>query len=1014
MAAPVPQNHYISVFGRTTGMNGENFDPIEFEGNGIAVLTPSKCTITETLNGGYSLTLTHPTDSDNVWKTLYPLNFIKAQGQIFRIQSAETSYDGSSSGNVTIYAEHVTYMMNDAWIFHGSLVCGEWMGELIDKSNAESRPNGDTSWGGAEKRFPNFRYTIGSEMSIPSAYKTETIEGYLNKQYVHDIGEGKTRYQVMMEFIQKFGGELYRDNFYFSIYNRMEHSLGGEGKIDAFDIRLGENMLGIKRKVDISNFCSYFQGYSEDSGIATISYGDMSGFMNNIVREKHYSNITDFGILEHETASYFNYHMNPEFTYTLKLKDLRQNPNFRMLSGVRFKVGDIGRIVDERLGLSNNLRLEITQTKANGITGEVEEITLKSISAFEWNYGSVKLPEFPDIPEPQIDKTKIAVIRLDENMQETSEITYYGWLGSAIAYMSANTDKNYSVVIGSQISEYTVPGKVVTGFSWMENLIKITIPAEKITSISAQAFGYCKNLRQVTFTKGQNMILKNIWADAFEHCESLRSIDIPDSVEEFKTRVMPDHGSTATSAAFYCCYNLETVHLSENLKSVPRHAFQNCRALKNINIPDSVTSIGDYAFEDCEALKYVKIGENVSTISQYAFNSCSALENVDFNENLQGLGFYAFANCTSLKNVTLPDSIVNFSQSPFGSQFYGCTSLKKIKLPANMPVIPYCMFYGCENLTSVVMPENPSKIEDKAFSGCASLPEMPIPSSVNEIGKSAFEGCSSIAVMTVPENVGTIGSSAFSGCTSLRLIEVANAKYGLASDPWGAPNFISTESADRIIERGEPLPKDKQIVTWSGSGGISDLDEKVLLKELNADGTVKKYNTVKSTGYLKGFLQENPDKLYAVDIGALCIGKEGSPTYATITAESFSGLTNLKNLSIPSTFTTIEENAFSGCTELDYLEIVKPKGAISGEPWGAPAGTVIYYAAELITENGDTLTARDFLTVRTTGNNSEFNTGLSGILRPDAVPEEPVEKTLYILNENNTFSLKLGTKELSL
>ena len=614
----------------------------------------------------------------------------------------------------------------------------------------------------------------------------------------------------------------------------------------------------------------------------------------------------------------------------------------------------------------------------------------------------------------QYDETKIAVILLDENMQETSEIAYYGWLDSAIAYMSANTDKNYSVVIGNQISEYAVPGKVVTGFSWLGNLIKITIPAEKITDISAQAFGYCKNLRQVTFTKGPNMILKNIWADAFEHCESLQSIDIPDSVEEFKTRVMPDHGSTATSAAFYCCYNLETVRLSENLKSVPRHAFKNCRALKSITIPDSVTSIGDFAFEDCEALKYVKIGENVTSISQYAFSQCFALESVDFNEKLETLGFLAFGYCRSLKNVTLPDSIVNVSQYPYGSQFSGCTSLKKIKLPANMPVIPYCMFYGCESLTSVVMPENPSKIEDKAFSGCASLPEMPIPSSVNEIGKSAFEGCSSIAVMTVPENVRTIGGSAFSLCTSLRVLEVANAKYGLSSDPWGAPNFISTESADRLVERGESLPKDKQIVMWSGSGGISDLDGKVLLKELNADGSLNRYDTVKKASDVKSFLQDNPDTLFAVDIGKLCTGSEIAWDYATITADAFSGLTNLKNLSIPSTFTTIEENAFSGCTELDYLEIVKPKGAISGEPWGAPAGTVIYYAAELTTESGDTLVAKDFLTVRTTGNNPEFNTGLSGLLRTESDPESPTEKTLYILNENNTFSLKLGTKELSL
>lgn len=386
MPTPVPQNQYISVFHRTTGMSGETFDPVEFEGNGIAILNPTKCIIKEELNGGYNLTLVHPTDSNDCWKTLYPLNFIKAQGQLFRIQSVETSYDGSASGNVNVYAEHVTYMMNDAWISHGSNIYGSWVYGLLTTAKDASIPNGYTPHGNIDIRFPNFAYD--SDVEIPNSYKTEGF-------YYHDIGEGKTRYQVMMEAIQKFGGELYRDNFYFSVKNRMENSIGGTGQLDAFDIRLGENMLGIKRKVDISNFCSYFSGYTDNGDTKGLSYGDMTGFMNNIIREKHYPDITDFGILEHEVGSYFAYYMQPEFTYTLKLKDLRRNPDFRMLSGVRFKVGDIGRIVDERLELNNNLRLEIVKTETNGITGEIENITLKSTSAFYWNYGNVKKPDFP-------------------------------------------------------------------------------------------------------------------------------------------------------------------------------------------------------------------------------------------------------------------------------------------------------------------------------------------------------------------------------------------------------------------------------------------------------------------------------------------------------------------------------------------------------------------------------------------------------------------------------------------
>ena len=624
MAEPVSQNQYISVFGRTTGMNGDNFDPIEFEGNGIAVLNPSKCTIIETLNGGYNLTLTHPTDSDNAWKTLYPLNFIKSQGQIFRIQSVETSYDGSSSGNVSVYAEHATYMMNDAWIPHGSIVHGEGMEYFLYSARAASRPNGEDGFGSSDKRFPNFTYS--ANISFPDEYKTVQLDDFLNLQYVHDIGEGKTRYQVIMEAIQKFGGELYRDNFYFSIYKRMENSLGGDGKLDAFDIRLGENMLGIKRKVDISNFCSYFQGYLDDGDFLGFSYGDMDGFMNNIIREKHYSG-DNHRTLSHEIHTYWSQHMSPEFTYTLKLKDLRQNPDFKLLSGVRFKVGDIGRIVDERLGLSNNLRLEITQTKTNGITGEVEEITLKSISAFEWDYGSVKLPEFPDIPEPpeppqpEYDETKISVIRLDENMQETDDIYYASSLQNANDFMN-NKSNFYNVYIGDQCGVASIPDST---FDYRKNMVKIKLP------------------------KALTLIGKT----AFNGCEALVSINIPDTVT-----AIGEH-------TFYKC-SFTSIVLPEGLTEISKNLFLSTK-LTSIKIPDTVTAIYEYAFQSCTDLQSVVFSKNLKYILTGAFWNCPKLTKIEIPSTISRIVNTAFNNCPNITEIVIDKPENSISGAPWGA-----------------------------------------------------------------------------------------------------------------------------------------------------------------------------------------------------------------------------------------------------------------------------------------------------------------------------------------------------------
>lgn len=662
MAEPVSQNQYISVFGRTTGMNGDNFDPIEFEGNGIAVLTPSKCTITETLNGGYSLTLTHPTDSDNVWKTLYPLNFIKSQGQLFRIQSIETSYDGSASGIVSAYAEHVTYMMNDAWITHVCDVYGSWMGGLLDKAKEHSRPNGYSDFGTNEKRFPNFTYS--TDVEFPASYKTD---GY----YHHDIGDGKTRYQVMMEAIQKFGGELYRNNFYFSIKNRMENSLGGDGKLDAFDIRLGENMLGIKRKTDISNFCSYFSGYTDNGLAKWLSYADMSGLMNNIVREKHYPDITDFGILEHETASYFAYHMQPEFTYTLKLKDLRRNPDFKMLSGVRFKVGDIGRIVDERLGLSNNLRLEITQTKTNGITGEIEEITLKSISEFNWNYGSVKLPEFPDIPEPpeppqpqiEYDETKINVVKYDENMQLMPEsIEYYDELWEAGDAVNHNWDetiespRNCHIHIGNRSS--CVP-TITDDLYYTSYLVSIDIP-EGVTSFPEVFLGVT-DVRSVLIPSTVTAI-----GDGFcEKCEYLQSITVAVGNTSYSSENGALFNANKTVLIRYASGNDRTSYTVPNgVTEIAHSAFYGAQYLESLTLPTGLTTIGYEAFVNCW-LTTLTIPEGVQRLPEYL---CNHIDVINIPSTCTYIDSSAFAYCGDPITININRPKDSIKGSPWGAR----------------------------------------------------------------------------------------------------------------------------------------------------------------------------------------------------------------------------------------------------------------------------------------------------------------------------------------------------------
>ncbi len=78
--------------------------------------------------------------------------------------------------------------------------------------------------------------------------------------------------------------------------------------------------------------------------------------------------------------------------------------------------------------------------------------------------------------------------------------------------------------------------------------------------------------------------------------------------------------------AFSECF-CEEVSLSEGLKVIDRDAFAECITLKSINIPESVERINSHAFYHT-ALSSVTLPKNVSYLSQYAFGRCSDLMDI--------------------------------------------------------------------------------------------------------------------------------------------------------------------------------------------------------------------------------------------------------------------------------------------------------------------------------------------------------------------------------------------------
>lgn len=109
----------------------------------------------------------------------------------------------------------------------------------------------------------------------------------------------------------------------------------------------------------------------------------------------------------------------------------------------------------------------------------------------------------------------------------------------------------------------------------------------------------------------------NIGDSAFEYCNSLHYVTIPNSVQNI-----------GSCAFFYV-------------------------QMANLTIPDSVRTIGNGAFSDCGSLINVTIGSSVTSIGATAFSNCYVLENVIIPDSVIDIGNIAFSECNSLTSVTI-------------------------------------------------------------------------------------------------------------------------------------------------------------------------------------------------------------------------------------------------------------------------------------------------------------------------------------------------------------------------
>lgn len=379
---PVKQREYITVYDMLS------VKP-DFLTNGLAILEPTSASIHEIINGEYSLTLTHPIDANGKWQYIRESNIIKCQGQLFTIKRVQWNHTSETAGTVTAYCEHIFYQLNDLWIY----------------GSEHRNPERYAYCKSAMNRIMSIYVSLDEGTMYRFAYDWSSNWEWVNSPWTMIIdGAGQTPVEKLIGnggIIDEKGGELYRDNFHFSINERME---GAED--NAFDLRFGANMCSMTRTIDTSTLALHLRLEDEETNSwVAVSYDGGSfplfQFPHNVPRSYTVRYEKDFydqyfwenlygGDEEGAYGSLFSRMFEdifalwkkmcaPIICYDVQVADLKEI--YPELSNhYKYKVGNSGTIYDELLG--GKVTLKITETETDGITGEVTRVVFGSKNSF--------------------------------------------------------------------------------------------------------------------------------------------------------------------------------------------------------------------------------------------------------------------------------------------------------------------------------------------------------------------------------------------------------------------------------------------------------------------------------------------------------------------------------------------------------------------------------------------------------------------------------------------------------
>lgn len=309
---------------------------------------------------------------------------------------------------------------------------------------------------------------------------------------------------------------------------------------------------------------------------------------------------------------------------------------------------------------------------------------------------------------------------------------------------------------------------------YLGNDINVTVPASfdladynvgsgvvPVDSIATNAFSdgspVNTTIESITISEG----IRSLGFYAISYCNNLKELHLPSTLR------MNSYGFTSFTEAPIFCDNMETVTLAAGNPYLK---------LENgvLYTADGATVL--YC-PPKNGLETLTLPDGVKVIGNEAFSSHDTLQKVTLPSSVEEIDYFAFRSASALEEITLNEGLDRIGQYAFAH----CGKLQSLHLPASLQQILSGVFFETPLQTITVDAQNDVFSMQNGmligegvvykFALSTQGEQITVPAGVIEIDQGAFEGASFKGV-SLPSSLQKIGQTAFSDCENLLHITI--------------------------------------------------------------------------------------------------------------------------------------------------------------------------------------------------------------------------------------------------